>query len=178
MRWQPLYLFLPCILAACAASKTSEKPDSGTRVAKAVTSPLSDLNLVREKIPAVLIEAKKSPYEQPARLTCSALSIEVLALDDVLGADLDVPKSDSDTSLFQQGTDTVGDAAFDALEGAASGLVPFRHWVRKLTGAERHSKEVKSAIAAGIVRRSYLKGIGQSLGCKAPAAPLQKKAPE
>ena len=45
--------------------------------------------------------------------------------------------------------------------------------MRKLDGAERHSKEVAAAIAAGSVRRAFLKGVGQTLGCEAPAAPLQ-----
>jgi hypothetical protein len=48
--------------------------------------------------------------------------------------------------------------------------------VRKLDGAERHSKEVAAAIAAGSVRRAFLKGVGQALGCQAPAAPMQALA--
>jgi hypothetical protein len=55
-------------------------------------------------------------------------------------------------------------------------VIPFRGWVRKLDGAERHSKEVAAAIAAGSVRRAFLKGVGQTLGCAAPAAPLQALA--
>jgi hypothetical protein len=73
--------------------------------------------------------------------------------------------------MMEKGTTMAGDSAIDALRGTTEGLIPFRGWVRKLTGAERHSKEVASAIAAGIVRRAYLKGIGQSHGCETPAAP-------
>jgi hypothetical protein len=174
---QPLYLVLPFILAACAASGTSQTPATGTRVAKAVTTPLVDLNLLREKIPVVLNEARKNPYSAPADPACADLSQAILALDDALGPDLDVPKPSADPTVFERGTSAAGNAAFDALQGAAEGLVPFRHWVRKLSGAERHSKEVAAAVAAGIVRRSYLKGIGQSLGCQAPAAPLKQEAP-
>jgi hypothetical protein len=43
--------------------------------------------------------------------------------------------------------------------------------VRKLTGAERYSREVAAAISAGTIRRAYLKGLGASAGCDAPAAP-------
>jgi hypothetical protein len=57
------------------------------------------------------------------------------------------------------------------VRGAAQGIVPYRSWVRKLSGAERYSKEVAAAITAGGVRRSYLKGFGQAGGCPAPAAP-------
>jgi hypothetical protein len=52
--------------------------------------------------------------------------------------------------------------------------VPFRGWVRKLSGAERYSKEVAAAIAAGTVRRAYLKGLGEAKGCAAPAAPSRR----
>jgi hypothetical protein len=43
--------------------------------------------------------------------------------------------------------------------------------VRKLSGAERYERKVAAAIAAGSVRRAYLKGLGQAAGCAAPAAP-------
>lgn len=46
-----------------------------------------------------------------------------------------------------------------------------RSWVRKLTGAEKYAREVEASIAAGTIRRSYLKGLGQAAGCEAPAAP-------
>jgi hypothetical protein len=178
MRRHSLSIILPFVLAACAAPKTSQVPEPGTRIARAVTSPLTDLNLLRDKIPVVLIQAQKTPYLPPADLTCTALSDEVRKLDEALGPDLDVPKPPSSPSLFVRGTGAAGDAAFDVLEGAAEGLMPYRRWVRKLTGAERHSKEVAAAIAAGIVRRSFMKGIGQSLGCQAPAAPIRQAVPE
>ncbi|MBY0491557.1 MAG: hypothetical protein K2R93_17095, partial [Gemmatimonadaceae bacterium] len=45
------------------------------------------------------------------------------------------------------------------------GVIPFRSWVRKLSGAERHSKAVTAAIAAGTMRRPYLKGWARAQGC-------------
>lgn len=177
MRHQPLYPVLLFMLAACTAPGRSQAPEPETRIAQAVTSPLTDLNLLREKIPLVLIEAQKSPYLPPADLTCAGLSDAVRKLDVALGPDLDVPKPPVTPALLERSTSAVGDAAFDALKGAAEGVVPFRRWIRKLTGAERHSKEVASAIAAGVVRRSFLKGIGQNLGCEPPAAPLLQEVP-
>jgi hypothetical protein len=41
-----------------------------------------------------------------------------------------------------------------AVQKAAEGVVPFRGWVRKLAGAERYSRQVAAAIAAGTVRRA------------------------
>ncbi|MEK8030226.1 hypothetical protein AACH06_05265 [Ideonella sp. DXS29W] len=155
-----------------AASSASAGADA---VAKAVTSPLSDLNLVNAPIPPVLRSALKAPYAAPAEAGCDALAANVRALDEVLGADLDTPPSPNNPGLVERGSKEVGNAAVGAIKSAAEGLVPFRSWVRKLSGAERYSKEVAAAIAAGTVRRAYLKGLGESRGCDAPASPLRSE---
>ena len=131
----------------------------------AATAPLSDLNLVHASIPPVLGDAQKRPYVAPADHSCPALAAEVRALDEVLGPDLDAPASASNPGLIERGSTAVGDAAVGAVRGAAQGVVPFRGWVRKLTGAERYSKEVAAAIAAGTVRRAFLKGVAVTRGC-------------
>ena len=92
---------------------------------------------------------------------------DIQALDAVLGADLDTHVTAANPSLVDRG----GDAAGGALRGAAEGIVPFRGRVRKLSGAERYAKEVAAAIAAGTIRRAYLKGLDQAAACTAPAAP-------
>jgi len=58
-----------------------------------------------------------------------------------------------------------GDAAMDAFKGVAEDVIPFRGLVRKLSGAERHSKKVTAALVAGSVRRAYLKGMRVAQGC-------------
>lgn len=161
------------LLAACASAPATDKPAAGestgrnAQVGQALTTPLSDLNLVRAEIPAPLASALKGPYALPADRSCMALSADVQALDAVLGADLDTPSTSANPSLIDRG----GDAAVGALRNTAEGVVPFRGWVRKLTGAEKYSREVAAAIAAGTIRRAYLKGLGASAGCAAPAAP-------
>jgi hypothetical protein len=176
---------LPLVLAACATTKNpdSDAPRAGAgssstpgsdAVSQAVTSPLSDLNLVHAPIPPVLRTAAKSPYAVPADSTCDMLGEEVRALDEVLGSDLDTPSSPTNPGLVERGAKEVGNAAVGALKSTAEGLVPFRGWVRKLTGAERYSKDVAAAIAAGTVRRAYLKGQGEARGCAAPAAPTRR----
>ena len=164
-------------LAGCAAPDTATgAAKEGAQIQKAVEAPLGDLNLVQEKIPPVLQAAIQAPYALPSRRDCPALANEVLALDGALGADLDTPPTTADPGLVARGSSAVGDAANDALRGAAESVIPFRGWVRRLDGAERHSKEVAAAIAAGSVRRAFLKGVGQTLGCQAPAAPRQALA--
>ncbi len=174
-----LCLLCAVLLTACAATSSSREGSSApeapstaaTQIGQAVTTPLSDLNLVRADIPAVLAAALKGPYAAPADRSCAALTAEVQALDAALGADLDTPVTASDPSLIERGAGAAGNAAVGALRGAAEGAVPFRGWIRKLSGAEKYSKEVAAAIAAGSIRRAFVKGLGQSAGCLAPAAP-------
>ena len=164
-------------VAGCASPDTAKgAAHEGVQIQKAVEAPLADLNLVKEKIPPVLLAALKAPYALPSQRACPDLANEVRALDGALGADLDTPPTPSNPGLVERGTNAIGDAANDALRGAAESVIPFRGWVRKLDGAERHSKEVAAAIAAGSVRRAFLKGVGQTLGCEAPAAPLSALA--
>jgi hypothetical protein len=164
-------LVVGVLLTGCAVQGT-RKPEAPTeRLTEAATAPLVDLNLVRTKIPDVLNAARAQPYRLPGERGCAALAAEIALLDDALGPDLDVPKAQGDADLIERGTNEARNWAWDAIKGAAEGLLPYRGWVRKLTGAEQHSREVAAAIAAGIVRRAYLKGIGQALGCTPPAAP-------
>ena len=172
MKILALLAFFTLILSGCATKSTTPATDAGSKVGDAVTAPLQDLNLIRTKIPQVLIKAKEYPYRRPADVNCELIKTEVAELDDALGPDLDAWRSPSDQGLLDKGGAMAGESAIDALRGTAQGVIPFLGWVRKLSGAERHSREVASAIAAGIVHRAYLKGLGESQGCEAPAAPL------
>jgi hypothetical protein len=164
-------------LSACATRdgeptpRPVTQPGTDTRFAQAATAPLSDLNLVRAAIPPVLSSSQKAPYGAPADASCAGIAAEVQALDAVLGADLDTPATAGNPGLIERGAEAAGDAAIGAVRNTTEGVVPFRGWVRKLTGAERYAREVAAAIAAGGVRRAYLKGLGQAAGCPAPAAP-------
>jgi len=150
------------LLAGCASTDASRATD-------AVTAPLNDLNLVQAEIPSKLLAVQKQPYLVPPGHTCGSLAFEVKELDDVLGPDLDAPPGVVETGLLARGADEVKGAAFGALRSTTEGLIPFRGWVRKLTGAERYSKQVQAAIAAGTVRRAFLKGLMASTGCTAPS---------
>lgn len=138
----------------------------------AATAPLRDLNVVRAKIPEVLIQALDDPYARPPRsFKCAALIALVRPLDEALGPDIDrIPPGDE--NLMDRGRQTALGAAADL----ASDAIPFRGWVRKLSGAEAHDKLVQSAIIAGNVRRAYLKGLGESKGCMPPATPSHERA--
>ena len=165
------------VLGACATSPAANQGDdksakAATQLGQAATAPLSDLNLMRQAIPPILVAAQTKPYAAAPDRSCASLSAEVQALDAALGADLDAPSFAKEDGLAQQGTQALGDAAIGAVRSTAEGVLPFRGWLRKLSGAERRDREQSDAIAAGTIRRAYLKGIGLSMGCAAPAAPM------
>lgn len=162
--------------SAAGASAAGSAPAMEARLGQAAVAPLNDLNLLRAEIPEVLRAARKAPYEPPAELSCDRLAAEVRRLDAVLGADLDTPATAANPSLIERGSDAAGDAVVGAVRNTTEGVIPFRGWVRKLTGAERSAREAAAAIAAGTVRRAYLKGLGQALRCAPPAAPRLRPA--
>jgi len=150
------------ILAASLVACTTQK-QSG--VVAAAAAPLNDLNLVQTEIPEVLMAAKQDPYSVPADQGCLSLDASILAMDEVLGPDLDELALADKPGLVDRGSIAAGNAAVGALRRTAEGVVPFRSWVRKLSGAERHSRRVSAAIAVGVVRRAFLKGLRASNKC-------------
>lgn len=154
MRTLLLALATVALTTACASNDTA-------KLTTAATTPLSDLNLVSAPIPELLAAAQKAPYAVPADTACAKLAADVRALDEVLGPDLDVPATDANPGLVERGTGV----ALGAVQRSAEGIVPFRGWVRKLSGAERYSRQVAAAIAAGAARRAFLRGLAQGKGC-------------
>lgn len=146
-------------LVGCSSPQTQ-------KVSTAATTPLSDLNLVRADIPDVLRAAQQAPYAPPTDASCAGLKAAVKALDEVLGPDIDTPPGEGGPGLLERGEDV----ATGALQRTAEGVVPFRGWVRKLSGAERYSRQVTASIVAGGVRRGFLKGQAAAQGCPMPPA--------
>ncbi|HYF23641.1 MAG TPA: hypothetical protein VD929_09610 [Caulobacteraceae bacterium] len=159
-------------LSACGTGKTVRRGADrvGSGLSNAVTAPLEDLNLKRVDIPVSLQAAKADPYDLTGLTRCESIAAEVGRLDAALGPDLDDVRKDG-RRWNEKGADAAADATLDAVRGTATDVVPFRSWVRRLTGAERHSKYVQAAIKAGTVRRGYLKGVGMRMNCAPPAAP-------
>ena len=145
-------------LQACASTQRD-------RVTTAVSAPLSDFNIIQTKIPKVLLDAKENPYQAPVDRRCASLQSKIYELDVALGPDLDAPPNAANPGLIERGGDIAESFAVDSLQRTAESLVPFRSWVRKLSGAERHSRLVASAIAAGSIQRAFLKGLRATQSC-------------
>jgi hypothetical protein len=162
----------PCLAQPADSQPPPPPPDrlqtpdeaSHATLGNAASSPLHDMNVMRSKIPPLLLAAMADPYQRPNPATCQSISARVHDLNVVLGDDLDAP---SNTGGGNRGA-SLGRSL---VKVGAESLLPFSDFVRTLSGAEQHDRLVIQAITAGDVRRAYLKGLGEGRGCSPPGTP-------
>ncbi|HZV83558.1 MAG TPA: hypothetical protein VFF48_01095 [Brevundimonas sp.] len=159
-------------LTGCATARTAMggARQFGAGFGAAALAPLEDFNLRREQIPPVLRHAETNPYDLRGMGRCRAIAAEVARLDEALGPDTAEPPPPRG-SRSELAAAAAADLALDAVRDASTDFIPARGWIRLLTGAERHSRRVQSAIQAGVMRRAFLKGAGMERNCLPPAAP-------
>lgn len=151
-----------CLLtpAAALAQQMNEEPDAG----EVARTPLRDLNISSREIPEVLQIAARDPYASDGLNQCNDLVREIAALDQILGADFDI------------GTEEEGGISEGRVAQSVIGsLIPFRGIVREVTGANAKKRQLNLAVTAGMVRRGFLKGLGQQRGCSYPASPREER---
>ncbi|HEY3799272.1 MAG TPA: hypothetical protein VGL58_13060 [Caulobacteraceae bacterium] len=142
-----------------------------------IEQPFRDFNLIRSKIPPVLLEAIADPYERPGDSSCAALSARLAVLNDALGPDLDEPASTDHPGVLTRGEGAAKTGMLDAMRSEVQEQIPFDGFIRFMTGAQRHDRLVMAAIQAGAIRRGYLKGLGEAHSCTSPAVPLHLAHP-
>ncbi len=151
-----------------SAAPPGEKPgNAGEMMSDAVTQPLSDINLKRKGVPPELTAIRDNPYDLGGIRTCNAIIAEVKRLDAVLGDDFDKIEVAPVSRKRKE-------AAAGVTGGVISGLIPFRALIREVSGARASQEDYREAVYAGVVRRSYLKGLGQARHCRAPGRPLNR----
>ncbi len=160
-------------LSGCASGRAAMDGAGkfGRGVGNAATAPLDDFNLRREYIPTVLLQARDNPYDMRNLDRCATIAQEVHRLNGALGPDTDEPPPGQGTTRSEQVADASADLALDLVRDGVRDFIPGRSWIRRLTGAERHSQDVQASIRAGLSRRSFLKGMGMQQNCAPPAAP-------
>ena len=157
-------------LLACAGLGIAAAPALAQNSPRAVTdetvtardvamTPIQDLNIAKDEIPAILVRARAAPYASVLR-ECSYLRSEIADLDAVLGDDLD-------TTMPTERKISPGGIA----QRVVGMLIPYRGVIREVSGASKHEWEFRQAISAGMMRRAYLKGLGEALDCEYPARP-------
>lgn len=166
---QAVFLAAAAILAAPAQAAEPTTTDKQAEPVKpinqrepsavdVVATPASDLNLRKGEIPQVLIDAEGAPYSLAGLRRCPQIAAEVGRLDAALGDDIDIAE--------KRGRRI---SAGKVAQSVVGGFIPFRGIIREISGANEQERRVQTAIYAGSVRRSFLKGIGQQRGCPWPA---------
>ncbi len=148
------------LLLAQPAFAQEDVTRSSPSVRDVALTPLTDLNLSQDPIPDILMRARSAPYSSNNLRDCSDIRRAVGDLDAVLGDDFDTSPPDD------RGISATGIA-----QRVVGMFIPFRGIIREISGANSHEYEFREAIAAGLMRRAYLKGKGQEMGCPYPASP-------
>lgn len=154
-----------CALSPAHAQVTMPGDEPG--VGDVARTPLDILNIDPEDIPQVLVEATENPYAIDGLTTCNAIVAEIARIDTVLGADFDIAVDEEGRRISQ------GRIA----QSVIGSFIPFRGIVREVTGANKRRRAVNLAITAGMVRRGFLKGMGEQRGCAYPARPNRIPTP-
>src|SRR6218665_2821446 len=111
-------------------------------------TPVTDLNLRKDEIPQILIDAQTSPYSVNGLARCPQIAAKVGEFDAVLGDDIDLPQ----TEARRVSTGRVA-------QWVVGSFIPFRGLIREVSGANGQHLRLQAAIQAGIARRSFLKGL-------------------
>ena len=166
----PLALLSAVFLIALPACSTTGKAAKGAGkmavkgTVAAASVPFEDLNLKREKIPKTLKRVDRVYPEVPPD-SCFMIDFEIRELTRVLGPDEDDTVPEDTTTFRSRMTDKAGEMSVDAIKDAAASQIPFRDMVRRASGAKRHERLVGEAYDRGAARRTYLKGLGDAMGC-------------
>lgn len=150
------------LISTPAVARQTDKPitDRNPDAVDIAKTPVTDLNISKEQIPQLLIDAQREPYTLTGLRGCNQLIAEVEQFDALLGPDLDLPQAESERMNAGRIAQTV-----------VGSFIPFRGLIREVSGANEHRARVEAAIQAGLVRRAYLKGVGQLRDCSYPARP-------
>lgn len=150
----------PALAADPDKPATPEKPVTQRDVSAVdvATTPVTDLNLKKDEIPALLLAAQERPYTLSGLSRCPQIAAAVSELNAVLGDDIDLPQD----SKRRVSTGRVA-------QSVVGSLIPFRGVIREISGANQQERMFQAAIQAGFARRSFLKGYGTARGCRYPA---------
>ena len=165
-------MYRTAILAALAFStplaaqdRAEREQSTGTMMGDAVTQPLEDINLKKKGVPPELTAIRDNPYDTKGIRTCRQIIAEVAKLDAVMGDDFDRVEVSDRARKRKEGASSV-------TRGLIASLIPFRALIREASGAREAEADYRESIYAGVVRRSYLKGLGTARRCKPPGRPL------
>ncbi len=156
---------------------------------EAAQSPLEDIGLKRQSIPDQLKKLEGNPYSLPVPANCTTVTAEISSLDVALGPERinggydngsltaawnnmhNISWQDKD-HYIDQGSSLAQQKAADEVRSHVT-IIPYRSWLRWISGADAHAKKVAAAYEAGKLHRAFLRGVEANLHC---SLDLQKTA--
>lgn len=168
MRKAAYFIGISALLLAGAAAAgqsggnaSSPWREGAEKAGKIASQPARDVGAMEDRIPPVLILANENPYSLKAAGNCPQIAIAIGNLNGALGPDYApdavAKKENKAGKLAEAGGQTV-----------VNSLIPFRGLVREVTGAAPAQRRLNAAIAAGLARRGFLRGLYLSRKCKTP----------
>ncbi|MBY8825729.1 hypothetical protein [Sphingomonas colocasiae] len=161
------------IISALLFSGTAlaqEKQSDLDKAGNIASQPVRDLGIKKGEIPEVLQKAVQAPYASPPR-GCRPINVELGELNAALGEDFGVG-----TEANENRTGKIAEAVGKTI---VNSLIPFRGLVREISGAAPAERRLQAAVAAGIARRGYLRGLAGATKCRiAPIVPAVSPAAE
>lgn len=124
-----------------------------------ITQPIRDAGLMSVDIPDPLVRATIDPYALPDDASCAEVRSEIGALSGVLGSDL---VADAGPPGGR-----VGRLAEAGGRAAVNSLIPFRTFVREVTGAAPAQRRFQAAVDLGYARRGFLRAVYRLRNCPA-----------
>ena len=147
--------------ASGASSSGGIQVDQSPSVEDVAETPLRVVNLKKTKIPTVLERAIQAPYTLAGLNSCGRIAAQVGQLNAALGEDIDVAHARGHP--FTPGR---------VVQSVVDSFIPFGGVIKEVSGAAANQRRLQAAVAAGFARRGFLKGVGLSRRCPAPARPV------
>jgi len=151
-------LLLCASLANAQEKEPKKKDDTIDRAGRIASQPVRDVGIEKDDIPELLQKAVENPYAAPASRTCKGLNKAMGDLNEILGPDFTIGRKANE--------DQVGKVAEAMGRAVVNSLIPFRGLVREISGAAPAERRFQAAVAAGLARRGYLRGMATAKGCK------------
>lgn len=150
-------------LLLSSVASAQDKPGTLDKAGTIASQPVRDLGIDKEGIPEALQKAVQDPYARPPR-GCRTINVALGELNAALGEDFGVG--------IETNQNRAGKIAEAVGKTIVNSLIPFRGLVREISGAAPAERRLQAAVAAGIARRGYLRGLATASGCRIdPIAP-------
>jgi hypothetical protein len=136
-------------VAALLATGAAAQPTPGSQ---------QGLGLTGADVPPLLKTVRADPYRAPAEPACESIPQEILALNQVLGPDVDGEQAKTGKAHMAM--------------NYARGMIPYHGYVRFLTRADSKDNALQKAVTAGVARRAFLRGLEAHMQCARPSEAL------